>query len=397
MNDERFQLPSASSLYRVYHCPGSVAAERATPAVPESERPEAAEGTAIHEALEEGDFSELGPDAANVARAIDAMVTTAIDQWWRDLATQLPPKLRREERLWLPDNNGNPIGSAKLDIFAISGSDAIGVDYKTGYLPVPPASVNIQLRVQAIALWRNYPQLKRITMATAQYRFTGLWSDVPYTLDDLTRAEQELFFALWRAEQPDAPRTAGQWCRYCLAKANCPEAAAMSMLPLVIPKAEALTKESLQSAVLGLPIETLVDIHTKKSLIEGVLGAVSNRLRQFSNEELEKVGYKKVPREGNRTVASIKALLTSLAGAFEMDEKAILAHCKVKVPSLYKHLIDKLQESGFKNGEGKPATKEYCTEHLDTVLGGVITRGPHAPSLVPIKKGKHGTEIEEGS
>ena len=81
--DDRGELPSASSMDRCYHCPGSPAAERGLTAL--TIESVTADGTAIHEAIETGDDEDLGLSQAEIKDRLVGMEKRAIDQWKMDI------------------------------------------------------------------------------------------------------------------------------------------------------------------------------------------------------------------------------------------------------------------------------------------------------------------------
>lgn len=199
--------------------------------------------------------------------------------------------------------------SAKLDVFYILGTNALALDFKSGYLPVEAARTNIQMRTQALALWHEFEFLTHIRVATAQFRFKGRFTASDYTVPDLEKAEKELIFNLWRAQQPDAPRVPStEACRYCRAKPICPEAKAFSLLPVVAMPTLEMKKKDIPAAVARLSLEQMAFLRHKKAMIENVLEAVSARLRTFSPEELAGVGLQLVPNDGVRSLPDVQKL-----------------------------------------------------------------------------------------
>lgn len=258
---------------------------------PEVPAAETIQGTEIAEAMESEDFSGLDEEGRTIAQRLQAMVDDALGMFQVTYASTEPVMVLKETRMWMFDGNSNPIASAKPDFAAIKGNAAILVEQKSGYLPVARAHSNIQLRIQALCLNAEYPHVTEIVGAIAQYRFTGAWSSVHYGPRELDMARRELELKLWMAEDIDAPLNAGEWCRYCRAKAVCPSAAAFSLLPVAtLNQLEPLTKDNVQALVQRLPLEQMATLRKNKSIIEKILEAVGEQLRRTPLAELNKVG-----------------------------------------------------------------------------------------------------------
>lgn len=381
MTDEREGLLSASSGYIVFSCAGALNAQRGLESIP---TPEAQEGEEIHDALETDDFTNLSEDGRSIAERLSAMTETAFNQWWTSIGGPLDTETFREKRLWIHDSDLNPIASAKLDYYTIAPKETpiygLVLDYKTGYLRVTSAKANIQLRIQALALFNEYPSLQKITVGSAQYRFTGQLDTVEYTVETLKRAQQELRFNLWRANSPDAPRSPGDHCRYCRAKGttHCPESVAYSLLPMAMAGTSLRTKDDAIKAVSAMTVEDLAFVRSRKTIIEHILSAINSRLRGLSEEELAAVGLRLV---GSGSTTKV----TDLTGArFALGELVTDAEfqscCSVSLGALNDLLVARVK--GMMGMNEKDAKK-----HILGLLRDYLTSTPKQPSLRPVKGG----------
>lgn len=284
--DQRKGLPSASSAERLVFCAGSPALEAQCPEPPESKV--ASDGTAIHEAWE----TDM-PEETGVADQLRAAEAELVGQWLAHIETQaIPDEAIRERRLWIYDpRTALRTSSAKPDVIFLlrlrepdgsvadadwAGSDrgalhALVIDGKTGYLPVKDAAKNWQTRVQAIAVLNEWPDVHSVRVALARCRFGKELSFCDYDRQALDFSARLWEQAIWYANQPDAHRMPGAWCKYCRASAYCPERTATALCALTAPKttdseaatawkalkgAEKLAKE-LAVRVKALPTETL--------------------------------------------------------------------------------------------------------------------------------------------
>lgn len=377
-DDERLNLPSASSMERLYHCPGSRALEATAPKRVESQ--EAIEGTLIAKALEEANLEGLDENGKNIAQRLSEMEQQAVDDWCyeKDVpASKL--EVIRERRFWVrdPDTMG-PIASAKPDVVISDGSGRLGlvINHKTGYLPVPAAHMNIQCRTEAVAVWDDHDDgLTDIRAAIAQYRFRGKFTATDFDTPYLKMAKAELRLSLWRGEQSDQIRVPGHWCLYCRAKGFCPEAQAMTMLPAVPMPTMNIAKKDIPSAVATLDLPRLAFLRHKKSMIENILEEVSDRLRhEFTPEVLASVYLRLVPSVGVKTLSDIQATWRVLFanGVTEDEFKQV---CKTPYGAVQELLVTKILAK-------EPTMSGTDAQKLaDEILKPVVHLVPRDPQL----------------
>jgi len=378
MVDDRRGLPSASSGDRLYNCPGSRALEALAPE--DTPSGEAQEGTAIAEALEKETDEGLDESGKTIFQRLSEMEKQAIDEWANEKAIA-PSKLIiiREAgdrgRFWIRDRSDlHLLSSAKPDVVAHDSHQAIVLNHKTGYLDVPKARGNIQTRIEVLAVWHDIEGIVAVRGAIAQFRFRGKFSATDYDLALLKRAEQEHVFALWRSSEEDAPRVPGYWCKYCRAKAFCPQAASLSLLPVVaMPKAE-IAKKDIPAAVATLSLEQLGFLRHKSAMIENILDAVAKRLKTFSAEELATVGLKLEPSKGIRTLPDVQALWTALhaENVSEVEFRSVL---RATYGAAQELIITKLQASD------PSLTEKEAKERADKILAPAVKMAAREPSL----------------
>lgn len=213
MSDERNGLPSASSMERYKLCPGSYAAERG---LPDTTSADAETGNRIHAVLAgETVAPPLNDDEERTMEACRSQATALLD-------TLLPHRdeMHLERRYWW-----NSEWSGKPDMVAIDTAQghAVVIDYKTGRGDVTEAAGNMQLRALAILVSaEHWPE--RVTVAIVQ-PLAGAVSVCEYGPDELLQAHNEIKAVIASIHQPDAVRRpSAKACKYCKAKAACPEA-----------------------------------------------------------------------------------------------------------------------------------------------------------------------------
>lgn len=378
--EETQGLPSASGAERFYHCPGSITMEAQAPADVPSD--EALQGDEIHQAMESEDFTALDDEGRTIAEQLKVQEEKAVAKWKQDAKETGKVSVHREERLWIKRSRTNPqpVASAKLDVLYIGDKSALVIDTKTGYLGVTPAYRNIQARIQALAVWHEFPRVHHVQAGISAYRFRGSWDPVDYYTPELVQSEQELMFNLWRAKQSYASRVPGKWCRYCKAVGFCPENAGMAMLPIVPFGDGKHKKAELLAKVETLDITQLAYIQERKSIIENVLEKVTARLKGFSAEELASVGLQLVPGGNVRTIPSVQAMWNLLFAEssvkFTIEE---FQQClKPVVTAIEEKLVEKLQA---RDG----GTKKDALVKAKRLMDPAIELKPKAPTLKPLK------------
>jgi hypothetical protein len=268
---------------RLVLCPGSW---ELTQQVEDAEIPtrSALEGTLIHEVLA-GFRSEEGltdRQAWVVKRSREIVVELE-----RQLGFDGPDEERKvlvEDRIWYYDEANAELFSGQLDYAVVSSKRGLIVDYKTGSGPVTATSANYQMRASAVLLAHNY-ELEEVFVAIVQPLTDTPTSVVRYDSGELRRAEIDVLVALQIAMMAGARRVPGEkQCRYCRAKAQCPEArtvveelAQLGATPIAPVAATGAT------AVSSLTDAELAALLPKLELAEGVI----RELRQAARRRME--------------------------------------------------------------------------------------------------------------
>lgn len=218
------KIVGGSTAKRVMNCAGSVAlAEQ----MPEQSSTFADLGTLLHEVmarvlgpgtpphhlfgLTKGEHT-FGPEhMEKVAFAIDAFDALKLDEYVE------------EARVDFGDLLPGVFGSA--DIIGRRGNTAVIVDWKFGDgVPVDPYE-NHQGLFYAAAAARTkglewvFALADEVEIVIVQPPSVKVWNT---TIDRLKVFEIDLVQAVRKAQQPAAPLAAGDWCRWCPAKAICP-------------------------------------------------------------------------------------------------------------------------------------------------------------------------------
>lgn len=376
LTDERQGLPSASGMERLLNCQGSWQAEQGCDAEPGSSV--TADGTAIAEALESGDTSDLDETQKPIAERLQAMRTEAGHAWMAKFGIS-EVREYREERLWIRGDGYKNIASAQVDYALISGDGAYAliIDEKTGYLPVTESDLNIQLRTQAVALVSEYPHIQHVRVAIAHKRHKEKFDATDYNSTDLTYAANQIRQGIWAANLPTPPRSAGSWCRYCKGNSGknvCRTAVAWASVPVAYAGAPMLAdgkpdKEAIAARVQELPPATLAMLHLRRPIADNILNAVETRLATLPEATLNEVGLKRVSGKVRRVIVdnvTAQELLADLLPGF-------LKFCNFSVGTAAKDLAKKEDLS-------EEAAKNLIYDRLKPV----VARVPNKPSIVPL-------------
>lgn len=347
--NERLSLPSASSFAIDAACEGRQNLMRAIPESEhvriESDDEQAARGTRIHHALETDDVSNLSEDEMDDWATAKGYLLDVVGNWKRDnnIEDSYAVECHRENRLWLTDSNGNYVLSGKPDVayICVSKSVALIVDLKSGFSTnLAPSQRNWQLKVLAVLGYVNFPvDSVRVSFIKPKSRYSPT-DTTDYSAKDLARATIQIHSVLERSRNPDANRTAGSHCRWCLVRHKCVEAGAYALLPSVVAGVGSTlpAKKDVESMVGRLSPQDWKFIWERGSVIRNILGATTACLGKLSSDDLAALGLKMTP--GRRLDPIVDVI-----GAYKALEHALPAKALWECLSLSKgDLVEKMKE-----------------------------------------------------
>jgi len=241
--DERKERPSASSIERLMLCPGSHQASRGI----EEMKSEAAEsGSRIHGLIAGDKVENPTNEEEQMAWRCNAIADTLVlNTFYHKLEDC--SDVSREERLWAMSDRHKSY-SGKADLMVTHGTKGLVIDFKTGRGEVDSAAENMQLRTLAVLMYLNSIEgVDKIGVAIIQPLVTD-WPIVAwYEREALEDAQKQIRAIIKVAETEGAPRMPGEkQCKYCPARARCPEASSAIATMTVLPSSLAeLTSEQL--------------------------------------------------------------------------------------------------------------------------------------------------------
>ena len=218
-------------------------------------------GVDIHKGLHLDDFSKLNDDERKIAERARDLREDLVERWMDGDGVY---KTFSEERLWGLDEQV----SGQVDFGIQKGSRAIIIDYKTGYLDAIEAEQNMQLKCYAVLVKEKFPHLEEITVAIIQPR---VWPEVSQAFFDQKFADCPAGNRGHHCEifDPKAERHPGPiQCKYCKAKADCPEAIA-------------LTTDLIKYENLELPSEKLPELLDACGAAKKIIAAIEARAKSI--------------------------------------------------------------------------------------------------------------------
>lgn len=352
---ERQNKPSASSMERYQLCPGSWSAEQG---IPEETSADAEMGNRIHAVLAgETVTPPLTDDEERTMEACRSRADALLD-------AILPHRdeMHMERRYWWGKQ-----WSGKPDVVAVDCAFAEGliIDYKTGRGDVASAEGNMQLRALAILVAVEH-QLEKVTVAIVQ-PLVGEVSTCAYDARHLKQARLEICGIIDGIQKPDAPRNpSSKACKYCKAKAQCPEALALAeSAPLAV---------SRDGRELVISPERIAEFLGQIPAIEAVVEAVKAKARRILEDGGTVPGYTLKPGAERETITDPTTVFNRAAAAGVKSEAFMGCVSVTKTK-----LKDAVKAATGEKGKALDA-------RMESILAGCTETKAAAPSLAKVKE-----------
>jgi hypothetical protein len=246
---ERQSLPSASEMCANSKCVGRRAlihSLREKGLLLKGSSADARLGERIHASLV-GEEEDLERKAHEIRDDCDRLATLAATQYFGHPPGELQ-RILYEQRFWYHIGE-TPFFSGKPDRVYVNSERILDVNFKTGRGDEEDAHLNLQLRTEVVLLKHCYPEVKEIAATIVQPLVTHTPEIAVYSEDELHQALVEILEIVdqtaWEVE-----RTAGPWCKFCPARAFCPEARALATIDPLKVSVEALPSGAAASEML---------------------------------------------------------------------------------------------------------------------------------------------------
>jgi len=338
---------SPSTLPRLMECPGSYALCKTLPPVPENS--DAAEGTAMHKAMETGiipdSFTEEQKET--VQRCMDCL----------EVIAGPGATIIKEPKMYLYDVDGSEINYGYADDVIITADNRLIVDdWKFGRNPVEFAKDNIQLACLA-AMAMQAHGINKCIAYPIQPR-CGRFEDY-YTFTQLDAIVLSIKNIIRRCLAPDAEFCDGKHCTYCpalfwgkcpLAKSTALETAATAIS--VADKLEVMN-----------PVE-LETLYRAGKTVEKLQAKVKDRIKEVCAES-GSCGSLTL-KETSNGVECTDILQAYKLVSEHMTQAEFLGCCNLSVSQLSKVFAKKMKDAGAVKSawEGEKMLKE----RLESVL-----------------------------
>ena len=237
---DRGDKPSCSSFGRYSQCAGSF---QIGLLVPRDEGGAAAKlGVDVHAALAGERGATLTEDGENLYNLCGHHLRWVQEKF---MPSAVSFQTLVEQRLWWGEE-----WSGQADLINLWDDSALVADYKTGRGEVEPAATNMQLRGLAVLTKRRFPKLKKVYVAIIAPMAGGV-TLAEYDEEGLDAAKDEVLELIAEISKEHAPRTpSATACKYCPARAVCPEVTEKALTLPNSPAPTTLTTEKLGELLL---------------------------------------------------------------------------------------------------------------------------------------------------
>lgn len=354
-----------SSAERWFKCAGSI---RASEGIKNESGIFAAEGTAAHSlaahCLEHGfDAARYigavaGPDGVNddVAAEADEKTTFEVDDEMADAVQEYLDLCRRfmvppwefdiEQRLDLTAVHKDVFGTGDFISYHSETKALIVVDYKHGKGHAVEVAENKQLMTYAVGAALRYHNrgLGAITLYVVQPRCPhkdGSVREANYDSVELLEFRSDLADAATATEAADAPRVAGEHCKFCPASAICPERRAASLAVAEDEFGNSLTEKPL----IELTVEQRQRVYRRKEEIKDWIKRVESYEQGEAQHGRILPGFKLVAKRATRKWKSQADAQAYLETILELDSADIFVDPKMKSPAQIEAVIGKKRKS----------------------------------------------------
>jgi hypothetical protein len=276
---ERLDLPSASQMWRNSECHGNrilieSLREKGILGSSQEQTADSKLGDRIHASLA-GEPETLERKAEETKNECEKLANKAATQFFG----QEPDEFMRilyEQRFWYHIGE-TPFFSAKPDRLYIDSTGILDPNFKTGRNEEEDAHLNLQLRTEVVVIKHCYPEVPLIGVCIIQPWVTHTPEIALYDEEACHKALIEIL-EIVDATAWDDKRKAGPWCKFCPARAFCPEARELATRYPITINVDALPDGQAGAEVLE-----------KVKIAEGILEALKSAYKQKITDEPDSI------------------------------------------------------------------------------------------------------------
>jgi len=344
-NNPFSDVPSASRIERIHHCPASLQMERVAPKR-EEDTTDADAGNEVHGILSD-DVSEdeASASAAQTAEMCEDQVQRLLADWLMPGETHLAYKELRYGMTTLgnvaivrEDSRADFIFTGQFDRLYVQGNRGLLVDFKALHGEHTEALNNPQLASLAVLVARRH-KLTAVRVALVQP-----WKGKPTVADygdaALLQASSWLHQTLQNATTATPEdRKAGKWCNYCKANSVCEtfRDAQLQAIEVIDPATIAGMDDETQKAAMwaracALSPEQHAAAYNGLAMVKRYAHAIGASFKARV-EAGEIAGYTTREKKGKRSISDV-ATVFSRAAAQGVTAEAFTAECSIALGAL---------------------------------------------------------------
>jgi RecB family exonuclease len=369
-------------MQRLHECPPSFDLERLAP--PEEHREDAASGTRIHAVLAlEADAATLSMAELETCDMCNDASMKVIEEWNGAPGMVTPDQTLYERRLGLtafgkvldvmPESTADFIFTGQADLILVKGKRGLVIDYKTGRGDTAEAIDNAQLAALAVLVWLRYG-VDEIRVAIVQ-PWAGKPTIADYTENALLLAKGWLLDTINAASMstPEDVR-AGEWCKWCKAKATCPalRTAALQTIEVLdsatVPHGD-MQRSALFARAMELSPERLLGAYRGLAMVKMMAAAIEGAFRQRVTDG-EMPGWTVETKPGNREVTDVQKAFAALA-PLGVTDGDMLEASSVSITALEEAVR---KRSGIKSQTPKRITYNLTSQQAKDALNDALNR-----------------------
>lgn len=132
-----------------------------------------------------------------------------------------PLRILREEQVSILNHDGTELNHGYYDVaLFLNEAAVILIDWKFGWIPVPPADRNLQGMGYATGMLQTYAKINTVGFVFAQPKLNKT-TRCTFTRAQLPEMYERVKGVIARAESPEKSLRVGQYCNYCAVAGTC--------------------------------------------------------------------------------------------------------------------------------------------------------------------------------